>query len=87
VKGKVAAERDVIGLRELVAAILEILPVQGSKALHDEIKVLLKVNSGTRLAPLTTKLPLFDTSGATAVRTIGMNAYCRTYVHVAGASA
>lgn len=43
VKGKSAAEPDVVGLREVVGAILEVLPVQGSKALHDEIKVLLKV--------------------------------------------
>ena len=45
VKGKAAAEPGVVGLREIVGAILEILPAQGSKALHDEIKVLLKVVS------------------------------------------
>ena len=44
-KGKAAAEPEVVGLREIVGAILEILPAQGSKALHDEIKVLLKVVS------------------------------------------
>ena len=73
-KGKVAAAPDVVGLKEVVAAILELLPVQGSKALHDEIKVLLKVNPDTRLAN-GRKLPLPDTSGAAAVHAVGTSAY------------
>lgn len=43
VKGKQTADQSVPGLVEVATAILEILPVQGSKALHDEIKVMLQV--------------------------------------------
>lgn len=43
VKGKDKAKPDTPGLIELVKGILDILAVQGSKALHEEIKVMLKV--------------------------------------------
>jgi hypothetical protein len=45
VKDKQQADQSAPGLKEVVTAILEILPVQGSKALHDEIKVMLQVRS------------------------------------------
>ena len=45
VKGKERARSDVPGLAELVTALLDILPVRGAKALHDEIKVLLQVSA------------------------------------------
>jgi hypothetical protein len=43
VKGKETAAPNNPGLVEIARAALQILPVQGSKALHDEIKVLLEV--------------------------------------------
>jgi hypothetical protein len=45
VKDKQQVDQSAPGLKEVVTAILEILPVQGSKALHDEIKVMLQVRS------------------------------------------
>jgi Na+-translocating ferredoxin:NAD+ oxidoreductase RNF subunit RnfB len=45
VKDKQKVDQSAPGLKEVVTAILEILPVQGSKALHDEIKVMLQVRS------------------------------------------
>jgi len=41
-KGQGKTTADVPGLAEVVVAVLEILPVSGSKALHDEIKVMLQ---------------------------------------------
>jgi hypothetical protein len=41
-KGQGKTTADVPGLAEVVMAVLEILPVSGSKALHDEIKVMLQ---------------------------------------------
>ena len=42
VKGKVKASADAIGLAEVVAAVVDILPAPGAKCLHDEIRVLLE---------------------------------------------
>jgi len=44
VKGKDKTNPDTPGLVDLVKGLLDILPAQGSKALHDEIKVMLKVS-------------------------------------------